>query len=315
MQNEVILTCAVTGAGDTTGKSAHVPVTPKDIAKAAIDAAKAGASIAHIHARDPKTGVGSRDPKLFKEIVDRVRDSDTDIVINITAGMGGDWISDASDPAQPGPGTDMIGPEERLAHIKECLPEICSLDCGTLNFSDTDMIYISTPPTLRKMAEMARDWGVKPELEVFELGHIRFAKALISEGLINDPPMFQLCLGIPWGAEQTVETMVAMKSQLPAGASWASFGIGRGQMPMMAAAVAAGSGWGDIVGILDALCDITYVSLGNGAMLHGLKGKVWKAYQEVQASNMSKSCETESEAKATVARRSEEKAIHAIMKK
>ena len=175
MQNDIVLTCAVTGAGDTTGKSALVPVTPKDIAKAAIDAAKAGASIAHIHARDPETGVGSRDPKLFKEIVDRVRDSNTDIVINITAGMGGDWISDVSNPALPGPGTDMIGPEERLAHIKECLPEICSLDCGTLNFSDTDMIYISTPPTLRKMAEMARDWGVKPELEVFELGHKRFA--------------------------------------------------------------------------------------------------------------------------------------------
>ena len=207
---------------------------------AAIDAAKAGASIAHIHARDPETGLGSRDPKLFKEIVDRVRDSDTDIVINITAGMGGDWISDPSDPALPGPGTDMIGPEERLAHIKECLPEICSLDCGTLNFSDTDMIYISTPPTLRKMATMAREWGVKPEMEVFELGHIRFAKAMILEGLINEPAMFQLCLGIPWGAEQTVETMVAMKSQLPPGASWASFGIGRGQMPMMAAAVAMG---------------------------------------------------------------------------
>jgi len=240
MQNEVILTCAVTGAGDTTGKSPHVPVTPKDIANAAINAAKAGAAIAHIHARDPETGLGSRDPRLFKEIVDRVRDSETDVVINITAGMGGDWISDTSDPAMPGHGTDMIGPEERLAHIKECLPEICSLDCGTLNFSDTDMIYISTPPTLRKMAAMAREWGVKPELEVFELGHIRFANAMISEGLINEPPMFQLCLGIPWGADQTVETMVAMKSQLPPGTSWASFGIGRGQMPMMAAAVALG---------------------------------------------------------------------------
>ena len=240
MNYDVVLTCAVTGAGDTTGKSLHVPVTPKEIADAAIEAAKAGASIAHIHARDPETGQGSRDPKLFKEIVDRVRDSDTDVVINITAGMGGDWVSDSSNPAMPGPGTDMIGSEERLAHVKECLPEICSLDCGTLNFSDTDMIYISTPPTLRRMATLAREWGVKPELEVFELGHIRFAKAMIAEGLINDPPMFQLCLGIPWGAEQTVETMAAMKAQLPTDASWASFGIGRGQMPMMAAAVAMG---------------------------------------------------------------------------
>lgn len=240
MNYDVVLTCAVTGAGDTTGKSPHVPVTPKEISAAAIEAAKAGASIVHIHARDPDTGQGSRDPKLFKEIVDRVRESDTDIVINITAGMGGDWISDPSDPAMPGPGTDMIGPEERLAHVKECMPEICSLDCGTLNFSDTDMIYISTPPALRTMAALVREWGVKPELEVFELGHIRFAKAMVFEGLIADPPMFQLCLGIPWGAEQTVETMAAMKAQLPEGASWASFGIGRGQMPMMAAAVAMG---------------------------------------------------------------------------
>ena len=240
MNYDVVLTCAVTGAGDTSGKSRHVPVTPKEISDSAIEAAKAGASIVHIHARDPETGQGSREPKLFKEIVDRVRECDTDVVINITAGMGGDWVSDPSNPAMPGPGTDMIGPEERLAHVKECLPEICSLDCGTLNFSDTDMIYISTPPALRKMATMAREWGVKPELEVFELGHIRFAKAMIAEGLINDPPMFQLCLGIPWGAEQTVETMAAMKAQLPTDASWASFGIGRGQMPMMAAAVAMG---------------------------------------------------------------------------
>ena len=134
----------------------------------------------------------------------------------------------------------MIGPEERLAHVKECMPEICSLDCGTLNFSDTDMIYISTPPSLRKMAAMVQEWGVKPELEVFDLGHIRFAKAMVEEGLINAPPMFQLCLGIPWGADQTVETMAAMKAQLPSGASWASFGISRGQMPMMSAAVALG---------------------------------------------------------------------------
>ncbi|MCE8519358.1 3-keto-5-aminohexanoate cleavage protein [Ruegeria pomeroyi] len=240
MNHDVVLTCAVTGAGDTTGKSQHVPVTPKAIAEAAIEAAKAGAAIAHIHARDPETGQGSRDPKLFKEIVDRVRDSGTDVVINLTAGMGGDWISDPANPAMPGPGTDMIGPEARLAHIEECRPDICSLDCGTLNFSDTDMIYISTPPTLRRMAALVQEWGVKPELEVFDLGHIRFAKAMIAEGLIDAPPMFQLCLGIPWGADQDVETMVAMKSQLPAGASWASFGIGRGQMPMAAAAVALG---------------------------------------------------------------------------
>lgn len=240
MNFDVIVTCAVTGAGDTTGKSTHVPVSPRQIADAAIEAAQAGAAIAHLHVRDPETGKGSRDPALFKETVDLVRASGTDVVINLTAGMGGDWVPSADDPSLPGPGTDMIGPEERLAHVKACLPEICSLDCGTLNFGNGDEIYISTPPTLRRMAQLTQEWGVKPELEVFDLGHIRFAKAMVEEGLIDAPPMFQLCLGIPWGADQTVETMAAMKAQLPQGASWASFGISRMQMPMAAAAVALG---------------------------------------------------------------------------
>ncbi len=240
MNFEPIITCAVTGAGDTTEKHPGVPVTPKQIADAAIEAAKAGAAVAHIHVRDPETGKGSRDPELFKEVVDRVRSSDTDVVINLTAGMGGDWVPSEDDPAQPGPGTDMISAEERLTHVKENLPEICSLDCGTLNFGNGNEIYISTPPYLRKMAALTKEWGVKPELEVFDLGHIRFAKAMVSEGLIADPPMFQICLGIPWGADQDVDTMKVMKDQLPAGASWASFGISRMQMPMAAVAVAMG---------------------------------------------------------------------------
>ncbi len=240
MNYDVVVTCAVTGAGDTTGKSPHVPVTPKDIAAAAIEAAKAGAAIAHIHVRDPETGQGSRDPKLFKEVVDRVRESGTDVVINLTAGMGGDWIPSEEDPAMPGPGTDMISAEERLIHVHECLPEICSLDCGTLNFGNGNEIYISTPPMLRKMAALTKDWGVKPELEVFELGHIRFAAQMIQEGMIAEPPMFQICLGIPWGADQSVDTMKAMKDHLPQGANWAGFGISRMQMPMAATAVAMG---------------------------------------------------------------------------
>ncbi len=240
MNYDVVVTCAVTGAGDTTGKSPHVPVTPKDIAAAAIEAAKAGAAIAHIHVRDPETGKGSRDPKLFKEVVDRVRDSGTDVVINLTAGMGGDWVPSDEDPAMPGPGTDMISAEDRLAHVHECLPEICSLDCGTLNFGNGNEIYISTPPMLRHMAALTKEWGVKPELEVFELGHIRFATQMIHEGLIAEPPMFQICLGIPWGADQSVDTMKAMKDHLPQGANWAGFGISRIQMPMAATAVAMG---------------------------------------------------------------------------
>ena len=265
MNFEPIITCAVTGAGDTTAKHPGVPVTPKEIADAAIEAAKAGAAVAHIHVRDPETGKGSRDIGLFKEVVDRVRSSNTDVVINLTAGMGGDWVPSEDDPAMPGPGTDMIGPEERLAHVKENLPEICSLDCGTLNFGNGNEIYISTPPYLRKMAELTKEWGVKPELEVFDLGHIRFAKAMVAEGLIADPPMFQICLGIPWGADQDVDTMKVMKDQLPAGASWASFGISRMQMPMAAVAVAMG---GNVrVGLEDNLYLDRGVLASNGQLV------------------------------------------------
>ena len=240
MNNEVIVTCAVTGAGDTLGKHPEVPVTPEQISNAAIAAAKAGASVAHIHVRDPETGLGSRDVNLFKEVVERIRNSETDVVINLTAGMGGDWVPSEENQSMPGPGTDMIGPEERLAHVKGIHPEICSLDCGTMNFGNGNEIYISPPGYLREMASMIQKWGVKPELEVFELGQIRFAKQMIKEGLINEPPMFQICLGIPWGAEQTVDAMKVMKDELPTNSSWASFGIGRMQMPMAAAAVAMG---------------------------------------------------------------------------
>ena len=240
MNYEVIVSCAVTGAGDTVGKSPHIPVTPEEVANAAIEAAKAGAAIAHIHVRDPETGKGSRDPELFKEAVDRIRSSDTDVVINLTSGMGGDWTPSEEDPSMPGPGTDMIGPLERLAHVKELLPEICSLDCGTLNFGDGNEIYIATPPYLRKMAELTKEWGVKPELEVFELGHLRFAKQMIVEGLIDEPPMFQICLGIPWGADHSVDMLKVMKDELPGGVVWGGFGISRMQMPIAAAAIAMG---------------------------------------------------------------------------
>ena len=241
MNFEVIVTCAVTGAGETTDKSPHVPITPEEVANSAIEAAKAGASVAHVHVRDPETGKGSRDKKLFKEAIDRIRDNKTDIVINLTAGMGGDWVPDPKNMAMPGDGTDMIGPDERLEHVELCKPEICSLDCGTLNFGVNDhSIYISTLPILRKMAELTQSWGVKPELEVFDLGHIRLAKQLISEKLVNEPPMFQICLGIPWGADQSVDTMKVMKDHLPQNAFWSGFGISRMQIPMATAAVAMG---------------------------------------------------------------------------
>ena len=240
MNSEVIITCAVTGAGDTTGRSDKVPVTPEQIADAAIEAAKAGAAIAHIHVRDPKTGQGSRDVGLFRETVERVRESNVDVIINLTAGMGGDWVPSEEDPSMPGPGTDMVGPEERLAHVVECMPDICSLDCGAMIFGNANDLYLNTPAYLRKMAEMTQQLGVKPELEVFDLGQIRLARSLVDEGLIDAPPMFQICLGIPWGAGADTETMVAMKQALPDNAVWAGFGISRMQMPMVAQAMVLG---------------------------------------------------------------------------
>jgi uncharacterized protein (DUF849 family) len=239
MNYDVIITCAVTGAGDTTDRSELVPITPRQVADAAIEAANAGAAVCHIHVRDPQTGKGSRDVALFEETLGLIRDSGVDMVINLTAGMGGDWVPSEADPALPGPGTDMIGPEARMAHVVACKPDICSLDCGTMNFSG-DYTYINTAPFLRTMATMAKDLGVKPELEVFDLGQIRLARKLIDDGLIDAPPMFQICLGIPWGAGADTETMVALKRALPGDAIWAGFGISRMQMPMVAQAVLLG---------------------------------------------------------------------------
>jgi uncharacterized protein (DUF849 family) len=239
MNNDVIISCAVTGAGDTTSRSNLVPITPRQIADSAIEAAKAGAAVVHVHVRDPESGQGSRDPALFKETVDMIRDSGVDMIINLTAGMGGDWVPSEGDPSLPGPGTDMIGPEARLKHVVECKPDICSLDCGTMNFGG-NYTYINTAPYLRTMAKIAQELGVKPELEVFDLGQVRLARSLIEDGLIDSPPMFQICLGIPWGAGADTETMAAMKQALPADAIWAGFGISKMQMPMVAQAILLG---------------------------------------------------------------------------
>jgi uncharacterized protein (DUF849 family) len=240
MNSDVIVTCAVTGAGDTVGKHPAIPVTPQQIADAVIDSANAGASVAHIHVRDPETGKGSRDCRLYREVVERVRSRNVDIILNLTAGMGGDFELGDQDPKIAGPNTDLVGPLERLVHIEELRPEICTLDCGTLNFGDGNLIYISTPTYLRAGARRVRELGVKPELEVFDTGHLWFASQMHKEGLLDDPPLFQFCLGIPWGAPADTTTMKAMKDNLPPGAIWAGFGIGRMQMPMVAQAVLLG---------------------------------------------------------------------------
>jgi len=241
MNYEVIVTCAVTGAGDTVGRHPAIPVTPQQIAEAAISAAKAGATVVHCHVRNPKTGKGSRDVALYREVVDRIRSSGTDVIINLTAGMGGDLeIGAGEDPLKFGPNTDLVGAMTRLAHVEELLPEICTLDCGTLNFGDGDMTFVSTPNQLRAGAERIKELGVKPELEVFDTGHLWFASQMVREGLIVEPPLFQFCLGIPWGAPADTVSMKAMKDNLPPGAIWAGFGIGRMQMPMVAQAILLG---------------------------------------------------------------------------
>lgn len=239
MNRDVILTCALTGAGDTVAKSKYVPVTPEDIVESAIEAADAGASIAHIHVRDPKTGRSSRDPAHFREVVERLRAAHVDIVLNLTVGMGGQLQLSDQDPLRTGAETDLVSAEERFRHIEDLKPEICSLDCGSMNFGE-DLVVINRLMDLRWIAKRAKEIAVKPELEVFDMGQMQHALTLMREGLIEHPPLFQFCLDIASGAPATVEAILAMKSMLPPGANWAAFGISRAEMPMVAQAMLLG---------------------------------------------------------------------------
>ena len=241
MNPEVVITCAVTGAGDTVGKHPGVPVTPEQIASSAIDAAKAGAAIVHCHVRDPDTGKGSRDVALYREVVARIRDAQTDVVINLTAGMGGDLaIGPDADPTAFGPDTDLVGAEDRLPHVEALLPEICSLDCGSLNFGNGSLVYVSTPDMLRRGAKRIRELGVKPELEIFDTGHLWFTLQMLDEELLAEPPLFQLCYGIPWGAPPDVGVFKAGVEMLPKGANFTAFAISRNQMAFAAQSVLLG---------------------------------------------------------------------------
>ena len=266
MQPKVIITCAVTGAGDTVGKHPAIPVTPEQIANSALEAAKAGAAIVHCHVRDPKTGKGSRRVDLYREVMERIRAKNKKVIINLTAGMGGDVeVGAGENPMQWGAGTDLVGPRERLLHIAELRPELCTLDCGTLNFGDGHTIVIQTPAQLREQAKLIMSYGVKPEMEIFDSGNLWFARQLCSEGLIQEPPLFQLCLGIPWGAPYDSETMAYQKSQLPPGAIWAAFGIGRNEFAAVAQAVLLG---GHVrVGLEDNLYVERGVHATNGALV------------------------------------------------
>jgi len=237
----IFITCAITGSGSTQDRSSNVPRSPKQIADSAIAAAKAGAAVVHCHVRDPNTGVPSRDPSLYRELTDRIRDSKTDVILNLTAGMGGDMFF--GPPSAPLPlqnETDMGSAESRMEPIADCLPEICTLDCGTMNFGEGDYVMTNTPGMLRAMGSMMTELGIKPEIEVFETGHLWFARQLVKEGIIESPALVQLCMGIPWGAPNDLNTYMAMVNNIPSDWHWSSFSIGRDQMPYVAASVLAG---------------------------------------------------------------------------
>ncbi|HEV7614346.1 MAG TPA: 3-keto-5-aminohexanoate cleavage protein [Steroidobacteraceae bacterium] len=239
LAREVFITCAVTGSADSVRKNANVPVTPAQIAASALEAHAAGAAIVHLHVRDPQSGMASRDGALFSEVVGRIRGESRSVILNLTGGMGGDLMFGPDEaPLAFRAGTDFVGPLERISHVLELSPEIGSLDCGSLNFDE--QLYGTTPNFLRTMAREYQRRNVRPELEVFELGHIEIAKQLLAEGLIDQPALFQLCLGVKYGAPASSEAMKAMRDALPSGSRWSAFGLGRMQMPMVAQSVLLG---------------------------------------------------------------------------
>ena len=238
MARPVIISCAVTGAGDSLRQNPNVPVTPEQIASECIAAARAGAAVVHIHVRDPATGKPSMALEHYREVVERIRASDTPVLINLTTGAGARFNSSEADPKVGDAGTTLATPEKRVEHVLTLKPDICSLDVATMNWPGN--AFVNTPRTLERMAELIRSSGVKPELEVFDLGHVRHARDMVERGLIIGKPLFQLCLGVPWGAPASTEAMVIMKNDLPPGALWASFGIARHQFPMVAQAVVLG---------------------------------------------------------------------------
>ena len=266
MNRNVIVSCAVTGSGASVDKHPAIPVTPKEIAAAAIEAAKAGAAIAHIHVREPDSGKSSRRIELYREVVSRIRESNVDVIINLTTGMGGDlFLGPDEEPMNFSDNTDCVGMMERIKHVEELLPEICSLDCGSFNYAEGDYVYISTPNMLEQGARRLQEIGVKPELEVFELGHISFTKHLIAQGLLDDPPLFQVCLGIRWAAEANTASFKTMVDALPDGCNWAGFGTSAMEMPMVAQAVLLG---GNIrVGLEDNLYLEKGVFASNGQLV------------------------------------------------
>ena len=241
MNKEVFITCAVTGSGGTQDKSPHVPRSPKQIAQSAIAAAEAGAAVVHCHVRDPETGTPSRKLEYYREVTEYIRASGTDVVLNLTAGMGGDIVFGGTEAPLPlVAGTDMAGATERVAHVAQCLPEICTLDCGTMNFAEADYVMTNTPGMLQAMGQMMTDLGVKPEIEAFDTGHLWYAKQLVADGILEPDALVQLCMGVPWGAPDDLNTFMAMVNNVPPNWTFSAFSLGRNQMAYVAASVLAG---------------------------------------------------------------------------
>jgi uncharacterized protein (DUF849 family) len=247
MNQDVIITCAVTGDDTKVTKSPHCAITPEQIAATAIEAAQAGAAIVHIHVRNPETGVFSMETKYYREVVKRIRESKVDVIVNLTCGMGGYIVVGDNGLADtPAPGSDFCSQEDRMRHVIDLCnegkyrPDIATLDCGSLNFGDGNRAYVSTPNYLRKGAAILRDLGVKAELEVFDTGNLWFVKQLVKEDLIPAPALIQLCLGIAYGVPAETGHLLAMVNSLPPDAVWTSFAISRMQMPWVAQSILLG---------------------------------------------------------------------------
>ena len=241
MNRQVFITCAITGSGGTQDKSPHVPRSPQQIADSAIVAAQAGAAVVHCHVRDPESGAPSRKVEYYREVTEIIRASKTDVVLNLTAGMGGDMVfGGTEEPLPPAYGTDMVGATERLAHVAKCVPEICTLDCGTMNFAEANYVMTNTPEMLQAMGRMMTNLGVKVEIEAFDTGHLWYAKQLVADRVLEPNALVQLCMGVPWGAPDDLNTFMAMVNNVPKNWTFSAFSLGRNQMAYVAASVLAG---------------------------------------------------------------------------
>jgi uncharacterized protein (DUF849 family) len=233
--DKLIITVAIIGGITTREKTPYPPMTPQEIAESAIESYHAGAAVCHIHVRDPKTHAPSMKFELYKEVYERIREK-CDMVINLSTGSGGRLLYDPQ--SNTWNTSELKSPEERVEHVLKLKPELCSLDVGTLNFGPR--AFINLVSIVEKMAGLIKEAGVKPELEVFDIGHIRIAKHLIRQGIVAKPPLFQLCLGIPWGIEATTENMVYMRNNLPGETLWYAFAIGAQHFQMAVASMTNG---------------------------------------------------------------------------